>query len=82
MPDYNEWQVAGNSIGGGMEMQPSMKMPPHWLVYFAVKSVDETAERAKELGGTINMSAMDIPDMGRFAVLSDPQGAAFAVFAP
>jgi len=43
--------------------------------------VDETADRAKELGGTVSVPPMDIPDMGRFAVLSDPQGAAFAVFA-
>jgi predicted enzyme related to lactoylglutathione lyase len=83
--DYVQWQLDGRTIGGCNDMNAlgmPEQIPPHWLVYFAVKSVDETAERAKELGGTINMSAMDIPDMGRFAVLSDPQGAAFAVFAP
>jgi uncharacterized protein len=56
------------------------QVPPHWLVYFAVKSTDEAADRVKELGGSVNMAPMDIPGMGRFAVVADPQGAVFAVF--
>jgi predicted enzyme related to lactoylglutathione lyase len=44
--------------------------------------VDNTVSQAEELGGSILKSAMDIPTVGRFAVLADPQGAAFSVFTP
>jgi predicted enzyme related to lactoylglutathione lyase len=47
-------------------------------VYFAVANADDTVKRAQELGGKLMSPAMDIPQ-GRFAVLADPQGAAFAV---
>jgi hypothetical protein len=81
--DYTEWQIEGRTIGGANDIQKigmPDSVPPHWLVYFAVKSADATADRAKELGGAVNMPATDIPNMGRFAVLADPQGAVFAVF--
>jgi predicted enzyme related to lactoylglutathione lyase len=81
--NYIQWQLDGKSIGGCNDMNAMgmpEQIPAHWLVYFAVKSCDETAERVKELGGTVNMPPMDIPNMGRFAVVADPQGAVFAVF--
>jgi predicted enzyme related to lactoylglutathione lyase len=54
------------------------EMPPHWLVYFAVDDCDAAVKQTEETGGRVIVSAMDI-DPGRFAVLSDPNGAAFAV---
>jgi hypothetical protein len=83
MPDggeYVEWQIDGKSVGGGMAMNPQIppQVPPHWLVYFAVANADNTVKRAEELGAKVMMPATDIPQ-GRFAVLTDPQGAAFAV---
>jgi len=82
MPDgeYVEWQVNGRSIGGAQQMgsQYPAQVPPHWLVYFAVANTDQTLQKAQQLGGTVTVPAMDIPQ-GRMAVLSDPQGAAFAV---
>jgi predicted enzyme related to lactoylglutathione lyase len=83
MPDggeYVEWQIDGKSIGGGMPMNPQIppQVPPNWLVYFAVANTDNTVKRAEELGGKVMMPGTDIPQ-GRFAVLTDPQGAAFAV---
>jgi predicted enzyme related to lactoylglutathione lyase len=83
MPDgseYVEWQVGGRSIGGGMamgSMYPA-QVPAHWLVYFAVANTDETLKKAQELGAKVMSPAMDIPQ-GRFAVVTDPQGAAFAI---
>jgi predicted enzyme related to lactoylglutathione lyase len=80
---YVEWQLDGKTIGGCNDIKAiglPDEIPPHWLVYFAVKNCDETADRTKQLGGTINMPPADIPNMGRFAVLADPQGAVFAVF--
>jgi len=55
-------------------------VPPHWLVYVAVASADEAAERAKSLGATIPMAAMNVMDVGRMALIQDPQGAVFAVW--
>jgi hypothetical protein len=54
--------------------------PPHWLAYVAVADVDATAERAAELGGGVTVPPSDIPDIGRFAVLTDPQGGMIAVY--
>jgi predicted enzyme related to lactoylglutathione lyase len=47
-------------------------------VYFAVANTDQIIKRTQELGGKVLSPAMDIPQ-GRFAVLTDPQGATFAV---
>lgn len=57
-------------------------VPPHWLGYIGTPDVDATAARAKELGATVYAAPMDIPGVGRFAVLADPQGAVFALFDP
>jgi predicted enzyme related to lactoylglutathione lyase len=77
---YTEWTVDGDSIAGMFPMteQIPAEVPPHWRVYFTVENVDAAVARAEELGGSVAVPAMDI-DMGRFAVLSDPTGAVFAV---
>lgn len=79
--EYNELQLDGKTVAGCMPMPEGVpaEVPTHWLVYFAVADTDAAAARAAELGATVIMPAMDIPDVGRFAVLSDPQGAVFAV---
>ncbi len=78
---YTEWKLAdGSSMGGMMAMDDNYppEVPPHWLVYFAVDDADATTARCTALGGTVTVPPTDIPP-GRFAVLSDPQGALFAV---
>ena len=67
-----------------MQLMPEMvgSVPPHWIGYVAVPSVDDTAKQAESLGGKVLTAPMDIPDVGRFAVISDPQGAAIAIFTP
>lgn len=79
-PAYTEWQVNGQSIAGGMEISGRVpaQVPPHWLVYLGVGDPDATANKAAELGGKVNFPPTDFPG-GRFAVLSDPQGAVFGV---
>jgi len=52
--------------------------PSHWRVYFSVASTDETAERARELGGTVVHPGHDTP-YGRLAVLEDPTGVRFSL---
>lgn len=80
---YVQWELNGKTIGGCLDlgtMGVPAEVPANWLSYFAVGNVDESAERVKELGGTVNMPPSDIPNMGRFAVVADPQGAVFAIF--
>jgi predicted enzyme related to lactoylglutathione lyase len=80
--DYTEWKLGDASIGGMMPMAASMPagVPNFWLVYFAVADCDASCAKTKELGGTVQSEPMDIPQ-GRFAVVSDDQGATFAVIA-
>ncbi|HEX7149923.1 MAG TPA: VOC family protein [Thermoanaerobaculia bacterium] len=77
-PEYTEWQHGGQSIGGAM--QPKHEgMPPHWMPYFAVDDADTIVAKAKSLGASVYVEPTDIPNVGRFAVVADPQGAAFAI---
>lgn len=71
----------GSVMAAGMaRMQPAWgDAPPHWLVDFAVEDVDAAAERAEELGGTVMAPPEDVPEVGRFAMLRDPQGATFCL---
>jgi hypothetical protein len=76
---YTEFKVGGKSIGGIRPMGPDEPFPPHWLIYFQLADCDKTVAKARSLGATILMPARDMEKVGRFAVLADPQGAAFAV---
>jgi len=77
---YTEFQLQGNSIAGGMEMMAMVPagVPSYWLVYFGVGDVDKALKKGVELGGKGLVEAMDFPG-GRFAVVQDPQGAAFGL---
>lgn len=67
-------------IGGIMPQPPMMKGAPSvWTSYFAVEDCDATAQRAGRMGATVLVPPTDIPDVGRFAVIQDPQGAVFSV---
>ncbi len=78
--DYTEFQRAGTSIGGMMKIPPEWgSVPPNWLTYFAVEDCDGTAKKASDLGGKPIVPPTTIDNVGRFAVLADPQGAVFAV---
>jgi predicted enzyme related to lactoylglutathione lyase len=84
MPSYTLW-MSGKYRAGGLMALPDgngTATPPHWLVYVGTPDVDATAAAARGLGGNVLKEPEDIPNVGRFAVLSDPQGAAFAVFKP
>ncbi|MDG3574910.1 VOC family protein [Rhizobium sp. YJ-22] len=71
---------------GGLQALPedmkAMRVPPNWTGYVAVDDVDATAEKCVELGGTIRRPPDDIPGIGRFAVLADPQGPVIIAFKP
>jgi predicted enzyme related to lactoylglutathione lyase len=77
--------MSGKVRAGGLMALPDddgSATPPHWIIYVGTSDVDATVEAAEKLGGKVLKPAADIPNVGRFAVLSDPQGAAFAVFTP
>ena len=79
-PEYTEFQLGGKSIAGGMEMNPMVPadVPSYWMVYFNVEDVDKAFKKVTESGGKEMLAPQDMPG-GRFAIVSDPQGAAFGL---
>jgi predicted enzyme related to lactoylglutathione lyase len=77
---------AGDATIAGLMALPDevrkMGAPPAWSGYIAVDDVDAAVEKVKRLGGMIHMPPTDIPQVGRFAVAADPQGAVFLPFKP
>jgi len=83
MPGYTIWMAGQTQIGGLMALPAEAgATPPHWLVYVGTPNVDTTCSQAQGLGAHVVKPPADIPNVGRFAVLSDPQGATFALFTP
>ncbi|MDO6641986.1 MULTISPECIES: VOC family protein [unclassified Shewanella] len=80
--DYVQWLVDKQAIGGMMQMTSEWgDTPPHWMLYFSVQDCDAMAQDAEALGGRICVPPTDIPDVGRFAVIDDPQGGTFSIIA-
>lgn len=74
--DYFSFKVNGEDVGGIMKRPPEVpKMPPVWMNYFSVPSVNEWSEKVKSLGGKIVMPKTVIPETGYFACMEDPTGA-------
>jgi predicted enzyme related to lactoylglutathione lyase len=70
-----------NSVGGMMGITKDMQgMPPNWCAYLATNDVDASAKKVTALGGKVMVPPTDIPNIGRFAIVADPQGAAFALY--
>ncbi len=68
-------------MGGMLPMRGDQwqGVPPHWMIYVTVADCDERAKHAAEIGGKVCVPPTDIPNTGRFSVISDPQGAMFAL---
>ena len=83
---YTMWARAdGGTIGGVMDLPPEAAeagAPPHWMSYLSTPDVEQTIADAKRLGATVHLPATDIPQVGRFAIIADPQGATIALFEP
>lgn len=74
--DYTVLKVGDKPVGGLMHLPAEAQgMPPAWGAYVTVDDVDETARNATKLGGKVLVEPRDIPEVGRFCVLQDPQGA-------
>jgi uncharacterized protein len=77
---YHELFIEDQGIGGMLEMTEEWgEVPPHWMVYFQVADCDASVEKAKSLGAEVCVPPTDIEHVGRFSVVSDPQGAVFSM---
>ena len=78
---YTFFKQGDRPVGGMMSMQSlGLKdVPSHWMAYLTVENVDDACARCKELGGTIVMEPMDVPGIGRFAIIADPSEAALGL---
>lgn len=78
---YTLLKVGDAQVAGLMKMPGEAgAAPPFWLGYISCDDVDAAAQKVVSLGGAIYRAPDDIPNVGRFAVVADPQGAAFALF--
>jgi predicted enzyme related to lactoylglutathione lyase len=78
--EYTEFKAGAQPDAGMIAMDPAWgNVPPHWMPYFQVADCDATAAKAQELGGRVFVPPTDIPNVGRFAMLADPQGAMFSI---
>jgi hypothetical protein len=67
---------------GGLMANPDSSMPTAWHPYVAVDDVDATLTKTKELGGSVVLEPMDVPQVGRIAVIQDPTGAVLGLIKP
>ncbi|HTP30346.1 MAG TPA: VOC family protein [Anaeromyxobacteraceae bacterium] len=83
--NYLMWVGSQGPLGGVMKLPDEVAkagVPPHWMAHVQVENVDDTAALARKLGAKICHEPTDIPTVGRFAVITDPQGAPISVFKP
>ncbi len=78
--DYTMAKLNGKETAGLMAIPPEAgAMPPMWGAYVTVDDVDASAKQAEALSGKIMVAPRDIPNVGRFCVICDPQGAALSM---
>lgn len=79
-PAYPMITAAGAPMSqGGITAAQAPGVPPHWIGYVSLPGVDEVVARAQAADGSLAYGPIDIPGVGRSAVLRDPAGAHFAV---
>ena len=77
---YHVIKIGDEALGGVMAPPPGAPpMPPHWGSYVTVAKCDDTVAQCTALGGKVIMAPMDVPQVGRMAVIQDPQGATLNV---
>lgn len=81
MGTYNVLEADGQGRAGIMP-QPMPEAPHLWLPYVQVASADQTAEKAKRLGANVVVPPTQIPNVGRFAIFVDAQGAGTGILQP
>lgn len=81
---YTLFRIDERDVAGLYELKgPQFEnVPPHWMTYVRVEDVDESAAKAESLGGKIEAPPIDVPGVGRIAVIADPTGAHISLFKP
>jgi len=85
---YNGYRMIGTDggfAGGVLPLNAEMQQHgarPTWLGYIHVTDVDQSIKSIEQAGGKALMPATDIPNVGRIAMVADPQGAPFYVMKP
>jgi len=82
---YTMWTNKEIPLGGVMKLPEEVRAagaPTHWMAYVSVENIERAVSKVKEAGGSVLHEATEIPGAGSFAVLADPQGAAFAIYKP
>jgi predicted enzyme related to lactoylglutathione lyase len=69
-------------VGGVMTKPDEVKAPPFWAMYVGVPKLEEAASHIKRLGGSAHTEVIEVPDVGRMQMMTDPQGAAFYIYEP
>jgi uncharacterized protein len=78
--EYRVMSAGGQGVGGMMTIPSNMHpMSPHWRTTVTVEDVNATTQMAEALGGKILMQPQDIPTVGKFSVIQDPQGAVISL---
>jgi hypothetical protein len=78
MGKYILFRANGVDVAGAVAPPPGKSVPPSWLAYAAVDDIDAALAKVAGLGGSIMSPAVDIPKVGKFAVVLDKQGAALS----
>jgi uncharacterized protein len=84
-PGYRMFTWNGVPMAGVMLLPEEARQsgaPSHWLSYVSVRDIERTVMQAARMGAMTYLEPMDIPTVGRMAVLADPQGATFGVYEP
>ncbi|MFD7445184.1 VOC family protein [Streptomyces sp. NPDC059909] len=78
---YGMFQLGGKTAAGAMAVPPEQGATA-WNLYFQSPDADATAKRVRDGGGTVVAEPMDVFDLGRMAIFSDPAGVGFATWQP
>lgn len=79
---YSVFSAAGKQLGGIMTLTADMpaNVPPHWMPYIYAPDIDAKTNEAQKLGATVIVPPKAVPNLGKFSILKDPQGAVFALW--
>ena len=80
---YTMYSHQGQGVCASAERGPGQEnLPPHWSVYVTVDDLDAALARATAAGGTVVFQPCDVLDVGRMAIIQDPQGAYLRLWYP
>ena len=78
--DYTMFSIGGRPVGGMLAVQPEWgEVPPNWSIYIGTEDLDASLAKAKSMGANSFMPVMEVPDIGRFTMIQDPQGSSFTL---